>query len=90
LEDVGKYKTWVGSGGISDHVPIFLDFEEMDQKPPSPFKFNHTCLQDESFISLVEKNWRKFGYDVGSSTIYQFSNNLMRLKKLTISWVKDK
>jgi len=62
----------------------------MDQKTQSPFTFNHAWLQDKSFISLFEKNWRKFHYDVGSSMMYQFSNNLIRIKKLKISWAKDK
>jgi hypothetical protein len=39
-------------------MPILLQNEEMDQKAPSPFKFNQAWLQEESFINLVEKNWK--------------------------------
>jgi len=33
-------RQWVGTGGISDHRPIFLEMANENQKIKSPFKFN--------------------------------------------------
>ena len=42
-------KHWVGCGGRSDHLPIFLEYRTRPIKPPNPLKLNKTWLKDESF-----------------------------------------
>lgn len=39
LELVFHIKQWVGYGGISDHIPIYMDIEGGRTKPKGPFKF---------------------------------------------------
>lgn len=36
------FRQWVGSGGLSDHTPIYLEIQGPFKKPKAPFKFNHT------------------------------------------------
>ena len=45
-------RQWVGSGGLSDHFPIFFEIKKGPYNPPSPLKFNKLWLQDESFRNL--------------------------------------
>ena len=38
--DLGyNIKHWVGTGGISDHLPIYLAIDGWKSKPKGPFKF---------------------------------------------------
>jgi hypothetical protein len=47
----------LGSGGKSDHSPVWLEFEGGPQNPASSFKFKSSWLMDESFQKLVKSNW---------------------------------
>jgi len=40
----------MGFGGLSDHHPTFLELRQGSEKLVSPFKFNKTCLEYESFL----------------------------------------
>lgn len=57
LQHLHHYKQWVGSGGISDHSPIYLEILYPLQKLKVAFKFSHTWLQDPGFIKLVTDFW---------------------------------
>ena len=56
-------KQWIGTGGESDHFPIFLEVRKGNLKLIIPFKFNSTWLEDPDFNSLVRasldemRNW---------------------------------
>lgn len=47
------YRKWVGSGGISDHRPIYLEIRGGMNKHKGPFKFNAAWLRDAEYIQLV-------------------------------------
>ena len=51
-------RQWVGSGGHSDHFLIFFEIKKGPINPPSPLKFNKTCLEDETFKTLFLTHWR--------------------------------
>jgi hypothetical protein len=51
------FRQWVGSGGESDHHPIFLEVAGNTRKPTSPFKFYSSWLKEEEFINLVKELW---------------------------------
>ena len=38
----------------SDHCPILLNTDPLEQKPPKPFRFEQMWLTDPTFPSLVE------------------------------------
>jgi hypothetical protein len=60
LEKSFQLKQWIGHGGISYHYPSFLELRTGMNKPPSPFKFNRTWLNDDTFLKLVKENWRVY------------------------------
>ena len=47
-------RQWIGSGGDSDHNPVFMQVMSNDIRLGSPFKFNATWLEDEDFVSLLK------------------------------------
>eukprot|EP00253_Pinus_taeda_P023046 PITA_23046 len=53
-----RIRQWIGSGGISDHRPIYLETVDTYNKIKSPFKFNSTWLKDPSYIQLVTEYWQ--------------------------------
>jgi hypothetical protein len=85
-----QVRQWIGAGGISDHSPIWLALEGGPIKPPSPFKFNASWLSDESFLALVQSNWRPYDPSSGSPVGLHFADNLKRIKLLTIPWAQGK
>jgi hypothetical protein len=85
-----QFRQWIGSGGESDHSPVWLVFEGGPQKSASPFKFNSTWLKDEGFQKLVKSNWIHLQDSEGISAAIQFVTNLKRIKKLVIPWEKTK
>jgi hypothetical protein len=90
LEEAFQVRQWIGAGGISDHCPLWLVLEGGPKKPPSPFKFNATWLEDESFRDLVKKHWRPFDSRTGTPAGVHFAKNLKTIKALTIPWAKEK
>jgi hypothetical protein len=90
LEKPLHLKQWIGFGGISDHVPIFLELRQGPRKPASPFKFNKTWLTNDSFINLVRENWIPFHQESNQSTTSHFVENLKRIKAKTKIWAFQK
>eukprot|EP00253_Pinus_taeda_P031947 PITA_31947 len=84
------YKQWVGTGGISNHYPIYLELSGPTTKPKSPFKFNHGWLQDPSYIKLVKDFWTHNPIDRSDSLAKGFCMNLSQLKHLSIEWAREK
>jgi hypothetical protein len=90
LEKPLQMKQWIGHGGISDHYPIFFELRKGANKPPSPFKFNRTWLNDDTFLKLVWENWTPFNPESNSTVGLHFVKNLQRLKEKTKSWAYQK
>ena len=83
-------RQWVGSGGISDHSPIFLELRGRSHKPASPFKFNPSWLKEGSYQKLVAGLWvQNIPEDVDFAGAH-FYKNLQRVKQTTIKWAHDK
>ena len=83
-------RQWVGSGGNSDHFPIFFEIKKGPINRPSPLKFNKTWLLDESFKNLVLAHWRIFYETLNRSAAFQFAKNIKRLKGEVKEWAKAK
>eukprot|EP00253_Pinus_taeda_P019083 PITA_19083 len=88
--DIPLFRKWVGEGGNSDHFPILLEFNKPPSKPASPFKFNASWLQEESYNILFRNSWRHPGGLQIENKGAHFWDNLKRLKKVTIEWAKDR
>lgn len=90
LQRLTHYRQWFGSGGISDHPPIYLEVSSPPIKPRAPFKFNSVWLQDPSYIELVTNHWAQNPPSQYHSRAKGFYQNFLQLKKLTIKWAKEK
>ena len=83
-------RQWVGSGGHSDHFPIFFEIKKGPNNPPSPLKFNKCWLQEESFKNLFLSHWIPIGRENDRSVALQFANNIKHLKVFIKEWVVAK
>ena len=79
-------RQWVGSGGHSDHFPIFFEVKKGPNNPPSPLKFNKCWLQEESFKNLFLSHWHPIERENGRSAALQFGDNIKRLKVFIKEW----
>jgi hypothetical protein len=73
-----QFRQWIGSGGDSDHSPVWLTFEEGPKNLATPFKFNSNWLKEESFQKLVKSNWTPLqdSRELDNHTIHgQFKKN---------------
>jgi len=75
-----------GEGRFSNHLPILLQIDKDDQKPPRPFKFNHKRLEDEGLTNMVMKNWKMFEPKTRETMMYRFVINLNNVKKIAVEW----
>ena len=83
-------RQWVGHWGMSDHSPIYLEFECGTYKARSPFKFNARWLQDPDYHTLVSQAWQHCHLMPNLEPARIINDNLLRIKILTIQWVKNK
>eukprot|EP00253_Pinus_taeda_P003595 PITA_03595 len=90
IQQLHFYKQWVGTGGISDHYPIYLEILGPHKKPKAPFKFNHGWLQDPSYINKVKEFWTANPIDRSESLAKGLCSNLSQLKHLSIKWAREK
>jgi len=90
LQQLHLYKQWVGSGGVSDHSPIYLEIQGPFKKPKAPFKFNHVWLNDPSYIKLVSNFWIENPINRAESFAKGFCDNLFEIKHLSINWAREK
>eukprot|EP00253_Pinus_taeda_P034418 PITA_34418 len=87
FQQLHLYKQWVGSGGISDHYPIYLELSGPTKKPKAPFKFNHGWLQDPSYIKPVKEYWTQNPIDQADSLSKGFCMNLSQLKHMGLGFI---
>jgi len=83
-------RQWVGSGGISDHRPIFLETENSSHKIKIPFKFNASWLLDPSYTLLVQNYWRTNPIRDDEDISVGFVRKLTELKQITKNWAHQK
>eukprot|EP00253_Pinus_taeda_P030670 PITA_30670 len=90
IQHLHLYRQWVGSGGLSDHNPIYLEIQGPSKKPKAPFKFNHIWLKDPSYIKLVKDYWLAHPISGNESFARCFCRNLSEIKHISIQWAKGK
>lgn len=76
LASLDHFCQWVGSGGISNHFPIFLEIMDSNHKPYSPFKFNATWLAKVEYHNLVMESWTHCVLDNSNSHAEVIASNL--------------
>eukprot|EP00253_Pinus_taeda_P017821 PITA_17821 len=85
-----NYGQWVGSGGISNHLSIYLEIRGGLNKPKASFKFNSSWLKEETYINMVTDYWRKHPPAVGGNLAKVFTHNLREMKILSKIWAHNK
>eukprot|EP00253_Pinus_taeda_P029000 PITA_29000 len=85
-----RSRQWVGSGGILDHRPIFLEVEDRRQEHTAPFKFNSTWLRDLSYINLITNFWKSHAITEEEDPAIRFVKNLSEIKVLSRAWAHKK
>eukprot|EP00253_Pinus_taeda_P032108 PITA_32108 len=89
--DLGlNIRNWVSSGGLSDHLPIFLELDNGRDKLKGPFKFCSTWLKDASYINMVTDFWKRNPLGERVSVTDGFIHNLAELKKMSRNWAHNK
>eukprot|EP00253_Pinus_taeda_P018951 PITA_18951 len=89
--DLGlQIRHWVGSGGISDHLPIYLEIEGGQAKPKGPFKFCSVWLKDDSYKRLVTDFWKENPPRRREDNTRRFIQNLTNLKRMSKIWAHNK
>eukprot|EP00253_Pinus_taeda_P006367 PITA_06367 len=78
------FRQWVGSGGLSDHNPIYLEIQGPFKKLKAPFKFNHTWLKDPTYVKMIEDYWISHPINDTESLAKGFCRNLSEIKHITI------
>ena len=85
------YCQWVGSGGDSDHQPIFLQILNRGIQLKSPFKFNPHWLENDELVKNLKYTWVAYSDNLHDSLVSHFVSNLKSLKEVSILWsVKQK
>ena len=85
------YRQWVGSGGDSDHQPIFLQIMNRGIHMRSPFKFNAHWLENDDLVKSLKDSWVAYSDNLHDSLASHFASNLKIIKDVSISWsVKKK
>lgn len=87
---IAHIRQWIGSGGISDHHPIYLEISDTHYKIKSPFKFNSSWLQDPSFAQMVTEYWQNNPIRDGENLIEGFTRKLSELKRISKLWAHQK
>ena len=80
----------MGSGGDSDHQPIFLQILNRGIQLKSPFKFNPHWLESDELVKLLHETWVVYSDNLQASPANQFSSNLKRIKDVSIAWFVKK
>eukprot|EP00253_Pinus_taeda_P027834 PITA_27834 len=84
------HRQWVGSGGVSNHLPIFMEISGGPWKPKGPFKFNSSWLKDPTYIHLINELWKMHPPYVGWNITEGFTHDLIEMKRLYKTWAHNK
>ena len=81
-------RTWVEVGGMSDHLPVFLQIQNPEIKPMAPFKFNPAWLMEEDYRKLIGNLLRPLEENANFSYMKRIVENLHKVKRVTKPWAR--
>ena len=67
------FKQWVGSGGESDHHPVFLQILNRGVQMKRPFKFNPHWLENEDLVKSLKESWVVYSDNIHESPASHFA-----------------
>lgn len=83
-------RQWVGMGGLSYHLPIYMELENGRVRLKGPFKFSSTWLKDASYISKITNFWKRNPPGVRGLATVGFIHNPAELIKMSKIWAHKK
>lgn len=83
-------RQWVGTRGIYDHWPIFLELDNTNLRIKIPFKFNASWLKHHSYIQMVKNYWKYNPILERKDHTACFIRKLIELKRISKIWVHQK
>lgn len=83
-------RQWVGSGGIFDHLPTYMEIYGGRAKPKGPYKLCSDWMKEASYIRMVIEFWMSNPLGARGNIINSFLHNLLELKKLSKIWAHNK
>jgi len=90
LCDAVGYRSWVELPFVSDHAPVILQLDYGYKPVAYPFKFNPTCLQEESFCDLVRVVWGTHQGEEEAGAQRRLTRKLSLLKAWVKIWLADR
>ena len=84
------FRQWVGSGGESDHHPVYLQILNRGIQLKSPFKFNPHWLQNEDLVKSLKDSWVVYSDNFHESPASHFATNLKKIKEVSVAWSVNK
>jgi len=80
-----RIRSWVETGGTSDHRSVVLSLDPPEIKPPTPFKFNLAWLEEEDYKIMFQSVWTPLVNYQSRSFMQQWNDNFSKVKKSTKS-----
>ena len=74
----------MGSGGDSDHQPVFLQILNKGIQLKSPFKFNPHWLENDELVKTLKDTWVAYYDNIHDTHASHFVSNLKSLKEVSI------
>ncbi|XP_075107128.1 uncharacterized protein LOC142180101 [Nicotiana tabacum] len=89
LVDLGYYGhkyTWSNASASSDHNPLFMESNIRQDNDKRYFKFLRCWVDNDKFMTLVEKVWSR---EVTSNTMWTFHQKLKALSNARSIWSRQ-
>ena len=80
----------MGSGGKSDHHPVFLQILNRGLQLKSPFKFNPHWLENEDLVKSLKDSWLVYSDNIHESLASHFASNIKKIKEVYVAWSVNK
>ena len=80
------FRTWVEVGGLSGHLLVLLQIQNIETKPTTSFKFNPSWLLEEYYHKMTGDTQRPLEANPNITFMKQLSENLQKVKKVTKPW----
>ena len=81
------HRVWTHHSDISDHYPVYFEWNKSVGNCNYPFKFNRAWLKDPDFISWVSDKWPELSPSSPGSDLDLHALKLRTLKKDVKDWI---
>ena len=89
LPSLNRFRTWTHTSEISDHYPVYLEWNVMPSSNLYHFKFNRTLLQDKDFPLVVNTSWDLEYSPPALESMSVLNLELKRLNSAVKNWEKN-